>query len=109
LRAFAVFSFDLPGDAGHRFFYVLARIEGAQSNIPLTRCAEPAARRAHDVLLLQNGVGEIPTRGVIRCLYPRIWPIDTAVDPHPDGAELLADDAGVVHVVLDELADLLHA
>lgn len=60
------------------------------------------ARRRNDVCLAQQAVEEIPGRHAVRRFGPDVGAVDAAVNRESRGAQTLADDAGVIHIVGDE-------
>src|SRR5262245_42343380 len=81
--------------------------EGRQPKITLSARAESRPWRPNDVRLIQQLVEELPGVETARGLRPEVGRVTAAVHREPDAREAVADDAGVVHVEVDGLSNLL--
>jgi len=80
--------------------------ESAEAEKSLAGGAEAGAGSADDVSLGEEEIKEIPGAHASRGLQPDIGGVHTAIDGEPGGAESVANDAGVFHVVIDDSSNL---
>src|SRR5213076_1907356 len=108
MRAEAMGTMSEPGaDALDGLFGLLARAERREAEVALAARTEAGARHAHHVGLGQQRVEEVPRRRPGRRAQPDVRRVATAVDRVTGGAQPLADDPRVRHVVIDQRAHLL--
>jgi len=80
--------------------------EGRQSKEPFAAGAEATSRRPDHVALLQQLVEEVPGAHAARGLEPDVGGIHAAVAGDAGLFQPFTDDAGVLHVVVDDLLGL---
>src|SRR6185369_13574534 len=91
----------------HRLYHILAMAEGRQAEEPFAARAEAGAGGADHVAFVQQLVEEVPAGHAARGLEPDVGGIHPAVAGYAGCGEPFADDAGVLHVVVDDLLGLL--
>src|SRR5262249_58225684 len=84
-----------------------AMAERREPEIAFSARTESRSRRPDDVRLVQQLVEELPGVETARGLGPEVGRVLAAVHREPDAREAVLDDAGVVHVEVDGLANLL--
>ena len=94
-------------DPLHRLNHILAMAEGRQAEVPFPARAETDAGRADHVAFVQQLVEELPAGQVARGLEPDVRGIHAAEDRHAGFRQAFTDDAGVLHVIIDDLLGLL--
>src|SRR5215831_14324220 len=97
-----------PGlDPLDRLDRVRAMSERREPQIAFSARTESRSRRPDDVRLVQQLVEELPGVETARGLGPEVGRVAAAVDREPDAREAVPYDAGVVHVKVDGLPNLL--
>ena len=96
-------------DAFHGAQRILAVAESREAEVALAAGTEACAWRADDIDFCEQLVEEVPRRHIIRGLEPDVRSIDAAIGFDAGRLKSFADDAGIFHVVADELFDLLLA
>jgi len=81
--------------------------EGRQPEVPFPARAKAGAGGADHVAFVQELVEELPAGHVAGGLEPDVGGIHTAEDRHTGLRETFTDDAGVLHVIVDDLLGLL--
>ena len=82
---------------------VLTVTEGGKTEVAFATGAESGAGGTDDVCLGEELVEEIPAGHIVGSLEPDVRSVDTAEAGETGRSKTLADDAGVLHVVANEL------
>src|ERR1039457_453699 len=94
-------------DAFHRLYDILPMPKRRQPEVPFAAVAKARAGRPDDVALGEELVEEVPAGHPARRLEPDVRGIYAAVAGDTHSGQTFADDAGVLHVVVDDLFGLL--
>ena len=89
-------------DPLHRLDDLLLVAESAESEVTFTGRPEARTRGANHMALAEQFVEEVPAGQPTGSLQPDVGCVDAAEAGDAGGREPLADDAGVVHVVVDD-------
>src|SRR6056297_1461032 len=101
-RLFAPLLFD----EFDRFAYIVTIAEGGQTEVAFAARAEAAARSADHMALVEQLVEKVPAGHALGSLEPDVGSVDAAVAGDAGRGQAFADDAGVVHGVVDHALDL---
>lgn len=63
--------------------------------------AKARTRCRYDVGFFEEEIKEVPALHAVRCLYPGVRRVGSAVDGETGFGQAVADDVGIFHVVLD--------
>src|SRR6185369_1493901 len=91
----------------HRLNHILAMAEGRQAEEPFAAGAETGAGGADHVAFGEELVEELPAAHAARGLEPDVGGVHAAEAGDAGFLQTLADYAGVLHVIIDDLLGLL--
>ena len=94
-------------DALHGFEAVVPCAESGDADVALAVGAKAFAGSDHHVGVVEQSVEEVPGVLAVGRRYPDVGRVLAAIDRQSEEGEALADELGVLHVVLDGGAHLL--